>query len=123
MTLADQVRGMGTKGLDFSAAWDAAAAKGFTKMEETFALGPSVNSLEGAIRSLTGFLGLDAVEQTNKVPANAAAHNLLLSGIFRGGKEVLARARLALSDNQVTMQLSVLCPDPDVAGLIICSVG
>ena len=123
VTLADQVRGMGTKGLDFSAAWDAAAAKGFSKMEETFALGPSVNSLEGAIRSLTGFLGLDAVEQTNKVPANAAAHNLLLSGVFRGGKEVLARARLALSDNQVTMQLSVLCPDPDVAELIISSVG
>lgn len=123
MTLADQVRGAGSKGLDFSTAWEAAGSKGFTKMEETFALGPSVTSLEGAIRSLTGFLGLEAVEQTNRVPANAAAHNLLLSGVFRGGKEVLARARLALSGTQVTMQLSVQCQDPDVAELIISSVG
>lgn len=123
ITLADQVRGIGNRVLDFGAAWDAAAAKGYTKLEETFALGPSVTSLEGAIQSLTGFLGLDAVDRTNRVQSGAAAHNLLLSGIFRGGKEVLARARLALSDNQVTMQLSVLCQDPDVADLIISSVG
>lgn len=123
ITLADQVRGIGNRVLDFGAAWDAAAAKGYAKLEETFALGPSVTSLEGAIQSLTGFLGLDAVDRTNRVQSGAAAHNLLLSGIFRGGKEVLARARLALSDNQVTMQLSVLCQDPDVADLIISSVG
>ncbi|XP_076248616.1 coat protein (coatomer) gamma isoform X2 [Calliopsis andreniformis] len=123
VTLADQVHGIGNKGLDFSNAWEAAVAKGFDKLEETFALGPSVTSLEGAIRSLTGFLGLDAVEQTNRVQANAAVHNLLLSGVFRGGKEVLARATLALSGTQVTMQLSVLCQDPDVAELIISSVG
>lgn len=123
VTLADQVRGIGNRGLDFGVAWDAGVEKGYSKLEETFALGPSVTSLEGAIQSLTGFLGLDAVDRTSRVQAGAASHNLLLSGIFRGGKEVLARARLALSDNQVTMQLSVLCPDPDVAELIISSVG
>lgn len=123
VTLADQVRGTGNRGLDFGAAWEAASAKAFIKLEETFALGPSVTSLEGAIQSLTGFLGLDAVERSNRVQSGAAAHNLLLSGIFRGGKEILARARLALSGNEVTMQLSVLCQDPDVAELIISSVG
>ncbi|XP_033303543.1 coatomer subunit gamma [Bombus bifarius] len=123
VTLADQIRGIGNRGLDFGAAWEAAAAGGFTKLEETFALGSSVNSLEGAIQSLTGFLGLDAVERTNRVQAGAATHNLLLNGIFRGGKEVLARARLAISDSQVTMQLTVLCQDADVAELIISSVG
>ncbi|CAK9831953.1 Coatomer subunit gamma [Anthophora retusa] len=123
VTLADQVRGIGNKGVDFDDAWVAAAAKGFTKLEETFALGPSVTSLEGAITSLTGFLGLEAVQRTTRVPYGTAAHNLLLCGMFRGGKEVLARARLALSGSQVTMQLSVLCQDPDVAELIISSVG
>lgn len=121
--MADQVRGMGNGGLDFGAAWEAAAAKGFTKLEETFALGPSVTSLKGAIQSLTGFLGLEPVDRTNRVQSGAVSHNLLLSGIFRGGKEVFARARLALSDSQVTMQLSVLCQDPDVAELIVSSVG
>ncbi|XP_054002190.1 coatomer subunit gamma [Hylaeus anthracinus] len=123
VTLADQVRGIGSRGLDFNAAWDAAVAKEFAKLEETFALGPSVTSLEGAIQSLTGFLGLDAVERSNRVQSGATSHNLLLSGIFRGGKEILARARLALSGSQVTMQLSVLCQDPDVAELIVSSVG
>ncbi|XP_031827080.1 coat protein (coatomer) gamma isoform X2 [Nomia melanderi] len=123
VTLADQVRGLGNRGINFNAAWATAAAKGYAKLEETFALDPSVNSLEGAIQSLTGFLGLDVVDRTNRVQAGAVAHNLLLSGVFRGGKEVLARARLALSGTQVTMQLSVFCPDPDVAELIISSVG
>ncbi|XP_043249063.1 coatomer subunit gamma [Colletes gigas] len=123
VTLADQVRGMGNRGLDFGAAWEAALAKEYAKLEETFALGPSVTTLEGAIQSLTGFLGLDAVERSNRVPSGATVHNLLLSGVFRGGKDVLARARLALFGNQVTMQLSVLCQDPDIAELIVSSVG
>lgn len=122
VTLADQMRGVATRGMDFGAAWEAATDKGFVKMEETFVLGPSVTSLEGAIQSLTGFLGLEAVERSNRVQAGAAAHNLLLSGVFRGRKEILARARLALANNQVTMQLSVLCQDPEVAGLVISSV-
>ncbi|XP_076753592.1 coat protein (coatomer) gamma isoform X1 [Xylocopa sonorina] len=122
VTLADQVRGNTNRVVDF-ATWDAATSQGFTKLEETFALGPSVTSLEGAVQSLTGFLGLYAVEGTNRVLAGAAAHNLLLNGNFRNGKHILARARLALSDNQVTMQLCVLCQDPDVAELIISSVG
>lgn len=109
--------------MDFNTAWDTYSAQGFTKLEETFALGAAVTSLEAAVLSLTGFLGLDPVERSSKVASGATAHNLLLSGVFRGGKDVLARARLALSGTQVTMQLSVLCPDPDVADLIVSSVG
>lgn len=123
VTLADQTRVVGNRESDFGAAWEAAVAKGLTKLEETFVLGPSASTLEAAVKSLTEFLGLDAVERSNRVQAGAVAHNLLLSGVFRGGKEVFARARLALSGNQVTMQLSVLCQDPDVAELIISSVG
>ncbi|XP_017890017.1 coatomer subunit gamma isoform X2 [Ceratina calcarata] len=124
VTLADQIRGIWNRELDFSAAWEAAAAKGLTNLEETFALGPSVTSLEGAIQSLMGFLGLEAVERTNRgIKPGATSHTLLLSGIFRGGKEILARARLALSGSQVTMHLSVLSQDPEIVDLIISSVG
>lgn len=123
ITIADQIRGIGNRGVDFGAFWDASAAKGYAKLEETFVLGATVTNLEGAIQSLTGFLGLDAVERSDRILPGSASHNLLLSGVFRGGKEVLARARLALSGNQVTMQLSVLCTDPDVAELILSAVG
>ncbi|XP_015607838.1 coatomer subunit gamma [Cephus cinctus] len=123
VTLADQMRGSAGRGLDFSAAWDAAAARGFSELEETFALGASVTTLEAAVRSLIGFLGLGAAELSDRVPSGTVGHTLLLGGVFRGGKQVLARARLALADEQVTMQLSVRSPDPDVAELITSSVG
>jgi coatomer protein complex subunit gamma len=44
------------------------------------------------------------------------------SGVFRGGIEVLARAKLALSDG-VTMHLTVRSQDPDVSELITTTVG
>ncbi|XP_077260868.1 coatomer subunit gamma-like isoform X2 [Temnothorax americanus] len=45
VTLADQVRGVGNRGMDFNTACDTYAAKGFVKLEETFALGDTVTSL------------------------------------------------------------------------------
>lgn len=44
------------------------------------------------------------------------------SGIFRGGHEVLVRAKLALSDG-VTMHLTVRSEDPDVSEIITATVG
>lgn len=123
MTLSDQMRGTGGRGIDFSAAWDSGAARNFAELEETFVLGASVTTLEGAVQSLVGFLGLESVERSHRVAPDSVGHTLLLAGIFRGAKEVLARARLALADGQVTMQLSVRSPDPNVAELITSSVG
>lgn len=117
------MRGTGGRGTDFSAAWEAGATRGFSELEETFALGASVTTLEGAVQSLVGFLGLEAVERSHRVAPDSVGHTLLLGGIFRGGKEVLARARLALAEGQVTMQLSVRSSDPDVAELVTSSVG
>jgi coatomer subunit gamma len=44
------------------------------------------------------------------------------TGIYRGGAEVLVRAKLALADG-VTMQLTVRSTDPDVAELVTSAVG
>ncbi|XP_078050150.1 coat protein (coatomer) gamma [Augochlora pura] len=123
VTLADQVRGLGTTAVDFNTAWAAGTAQGYTTLEETFVLGPSVRTLGGAVQILTEFLGLEEIDRTNQLESDVTEHNLLLGGYFRGEKEILARARLALFDTQVTMQLTVLCSDPDVAELIISSVG
>lgn len=47
---------------------------------------------------------------------------ILFSGAFRGGVDVLVRAKLALADG-VTMQLTVRSTDADVAELITSTVG
>lgn len=46
----------------------------------------------------------------------------LLSGVFRGGHDVLVRARLALADG-VTMQVTVRSSEETVVDVILASVG
>ena len=47
---------------------------------------------------------------------------IIISGVFRGGIDVLVRARLAFSDG-VNMQLTVRSQDPDVSELITSTIG
>lgn len=51
-----------------------------------------------------------------------ATHTLLCSGTFRGGAEILVRAKLALADG-VTMQLTVRTTYPEVAELVTAAIG
>lgn len=44
------------------------------------------------------------------------------AGIFRGGHEILLRAKLALSDG-VAMQLTVRATNPEVAELVSSAIG
>lgn len=46
----------------------------------------------------------------------------LSAGVFRGGHDVLVRARLALADG-VTMQVTVRSADENVVDVILASVG
>jgi len=48
--------------------------------------------------------------------------DLKFSGVFRGGAEVLLRAKLALADG-VTMQLTVRSTDQDVAEIVSSAIG
>lgn len=45
-----------------------------------------------------------------------------LPGVFRGGAEILLRAKLALADG-VTMQLTVRSTDSDVAEVVSSAIG
>lgn len=47
---------------------------------------------------------------------------VIFIGVFRGGHDVLVRAKLALADG-VTMQLTVRSTDEQVAQLITSTVG
>lgn len=44
------------------------------------------------------------------------------SGVFRGGAEILLRAKLALADG-VTLQLTVRSTDQDVAEIVSAAIG
>jgi hypothetical protein len=67
------------------------------------------------------FLVVQPCERSDKVGEGKSSHTLLLSGLFRGGVEVLVRAKLALSEG-VAMQLTVRSQDPQVSELMTTAV-
>lgn len=100
-----------------------------------------------AVGNIISFLGMQPCERSDKVPENKNSHVLflagacltlnnvvvltlvcshsdvsLLSGVFRGGHDVLVRARLALADG-VTMQITVRSSEETVIDVILASVG
>lgn len=104
---------------NFAAAWEELGAT--NELEDTYVLS-SMKTLEEATKNIIHYLGLQACERSDKVPEGKSSHSLFLSGVFRGGFEVLVRAKLALSDG-VTMQLTVRSQDPDVSELITSTIG
>ncbi|KAG7272282.1 hypothetical protein CRUP_018580 [Coryphaenoides rupestris] len=104
---------------NFGAAWEE-VGDDFEK-EETFALA-SVRTLDEAVGNIVSFLGMQPCERSDKVPENKNSHVLFLAGVFRGGHDLLVRARLALSDG-VTMQVTVRATDETPVDVILASVG
>uniref|UniRef100_A0A8D3CBJ2 Coatomer subunit gamma n=1 Tax=Scophthalmus maximus TaxID=52904 RepID=A0A8D3CBJ2_SCOMX len=104
---------------NFAAAWEEVGDE-FEK-EETFALA-SVRTLDEAVGNIISFLGMQPCERSDKVPENKNSHVLFLAGVFRGGHDVLVRARLALADG-VTMQVTVRSGEETVVDVILASVG
>ncbi|EFA09678.1 coatomer subunit gamma [Tribolium castaneum] len=118
ITLGDQIQKINK--VNWGAAWDEAVAT-CVEMEDTYSLS-SMSTLEEAVKNIVQFLGLQPAERTDKVPEGKTTHTLLLAGMFRGGIDILVRAKLALADG-VTMQLTVRSTDGDVAELITSTVG
>lgn len=117
LTVADYVqRAMKA---NFSAAWEELGPT--NELEETYALS-SVKSLEEGVKNIIQYLGLQPCERSDKIPEGKSSHTLFLAGVFRGGHEVLVRAKLALSDG-VTMQVTVRAENPDVSELITSTIG
>ncbi|XP_043934356.1 coatomer subunit gamma-1 [Protopterus annectens] len=104
---------------NFGAAWDEVGDE-FEK-EETFTLA-AVRTLEEAVTNIVKFLGLQPCERSDKVPENKNSHTLYLAGVFRGGHDILVRARLALTDN-VTMLVTARSTAEVPVDVIMSSVG
>lgn len=117
LTVADYVqRAMKA---NFAAAWEEMGAT--NELEETYALS-SIKTLEEGVKNIIQYLGLQPCERSEKIPEGKSSHTLFLAGVFRGGFEVLVRAKLALSDG-VTMQVTVRAENPDVSELITSTIG
>nr|CAD7411236.1 unnamed protein product [Timema cristinae] len=117
VTLRDQTQKVSKA--NFGSAWEEAV--NYHELEDTYALS-SMGSLEEAVKSIISFLGMQPVERSDKVVEGKSSHTLYLAGLFRGGHDVLVRAKLALGDG-VTMQLTVRSTDPDIAELVTSAVG
>ena len=74
-----------------------------------------------AVKQISQFLGMQPCERSDHVDHNKNTHTLLLAGVFRGGHDVLVRARLARTQ-QVTMKITVRSTDLNVCELIAASV-
>ncbi|XP_044755635.1 coatomer subunit gamma [Coccinella septempunctata] len=118
ITLGDQIQRVNK--VSWNTAWEE-ADQSFVEMEDTYSLS-SMNTLDEAVKNIIQFLGLQPAERTDKVPEGKTTHTLLLAGVFRGGYDILVKAKLALADG-VNMQLKVKSTQEDVADLIISAVG
>ncbi|XP_077132650.1 coatomer subunit gamma-1 isoform X1 [Ranitomeya variabilis] len=104
---------------NFSAAWDEVG--GEYEKEETFNLS-TIKTLEDAVGNVIKFLGMQPCERSDKVPENKNAHTLYLAGVFRGGHDILVRAKLVLTDT-VTMQVTARSKEEYPVDAIMASVG
>uniref|UniRef100_A0A646QGL4 Coatomer subunit gamma n=1 Tax=Hemiscolopendra marginata TaxID=943146 RepID=A0A646QGL4_9MYRI len=117
ITVADHVQRVMKP--DFAAAWEEVGSQ--NELDDTYALS-NVTTLDEAIKNIIQFLGMQPCERSDKIPEGKSSHVLYLAGIFRGGFDVLVRAKLALSDG-VTMNLTVRSSDPSVSEVIASAVG
>jgi len=102
---------------NFGAAWEEVGEG--NELSDTFSL--PMKTLDEAVKNIVLFLGLQPCERSDKVPEGKSSHTLMLSGVFRGGVEVLVKAKLALSDG-IAMQLCVRSEDPGVAELMTMAI-
>ena len=75
-----------------------------------------------AIKNIILYLGMQPCERSDKVPEGKSSHTLFLAGVFRGGHDALVRAKLALTDSGVTMQLTVRSTDPYVSEVLATAI-
>ena len=83
---------------------------------------PSLSLSPDAVGQIINFMGMQPCERSDKVDPNKPAHTLLLAGVYRGGHDVLVRARLAQSQ-AVTMKITVRGDDIIACETIAAAVG
>lgn len=103
---------------NFSAAWEEVGDE--HELEDTYALS-SIKSLDEAIKTIVSFVGLQPCERSDKPVEGKNSHTLLLAGLFRGGHDVMVRAKLALDDG-VSMLMTVRSTNANVSQVIASAI-
>ncbi|XP_050436420.1 coatomer subunit gamma-2 isoform X2 [Adelges cooleyi] len=120
VTLKDQM--MKVKCGNWDTLWEEAQSI-CHEVQETFALPLTDDGLMYTIKQIMLFLGMGASNNSDSVqPPNKSSHTVNLAGLMRGNHKVLALAKLALSDNSVTIQLTVRTMDERVADLVVSTL-
>ena len=78
--------------------------------------------LSDAVKQISGYMGMQPCERSDKVDGNKSSHTLLLAGVYRGGHDVLVRARLAKSEG-VTMKITIRSDSLNACEVIAAAVG
>lgn len=118
---------------NFTLAWQAMSEE--SEVEETYVLSKH-KTIKDAISQLVEHLGLQPCERSDQMPQEQrSSHQLLLSGVFRGGDEVLARCKLARivpdavtnqvlsSQGGVNLQIVVRSSNQAISQIIADAVG
>lgn len=106
---------------NFAASWEEVTQK--NELEDTYAF--SMKTLDEAVKNIIRFMGMQPCERSDKVPEGKSSHTLYLAGVYRGGHEVLVRAKLAVraDTDGVTMNIAVRSTDPIVSEVIASAIG
>lgn len=102
---------------NFAAAWKELDEAEST--EGTFEL--AMEGIEEAVTKIVSFLGMKPCEHSDRVKSGKSTHVLYLAGVFIGGHQVMARARLAY-DEGVTLKLAVRSTDESACELVASAV-
>ncbi|CAO4374276.1 unnamed protein product [Caenorhabditis nigoni] len=105
----------------FASAWEALGDD--ATREETFQLS-TVENIPDAVKKISEILGLVPCERSDRVPEGKTQHTVYLSGVFRGGYDVLSKATVAIdpSDNSIAMNIIIKSNEPLVSDLVISAV-
>ncbi|PAV76867.1 hypothetical protein WR25_25967 [Diploscapter pachys] len=119
VTVADSVQPSAKQ--SFAPAWQALDEA--DTIEETFQLS-TVSTIPEAITKMTALLGLAACERSDRVPEGKSQHTVVLSGIFRGGFEVLSKVNFAIdpSDRSINMHMLIRSVDNTVATILASAI-
>jgi len=74
-------------------------------------------------------MGMQACERSDKIEEGKASHTLYLAGVYRGGHDVLVRAKMALggfssdpNTRDITMQLAIRATDESAVQVIASAI-
>ena len=81
------------------------------------------------MKKIVSYMGMQACERSDKVPDGKASHTLYLAGVYRGGHDVLVRAKMALSGSSmdpssqaIAMQLTIRSTDQSAVQVIASAI-